>query len=137
MHIYKSSLLKINKLILFGIVEYRNRTNIDVGMLLPVRLVAYCSIMEADECGRITYLFKSGAESLRTYFIQFKCIFDYVCTHVYWFTYINSGTKFMSTCSVLNANSPMYIYYTDLRGSTTANQSKATQSDNLVPFTKM
>jgi hypothetical protein len=71
MHIYKSSLLKINKLILFLIVEYRIRTTIDFGRLLPVHPLAYCSIMEADECSRIHNLFKSGAEILqqrRTYF---------------------------------------------------------------------
>jgi hypothetical protein len=42
----------------------------------------------------------------------------------------------MITCYVLNEQSPMYRYYTDLRGITTANQSKATQSDNIEPFRK-
>jgi hypothetical protein len=73
MYIYKSSLLKINTLLIFGgIVEYRFRTYVDFGRLLPVHLLAYCSIMEADECGRITNVLKSGVEILqqrRTSFI--------------------------------------------------------------------
>jgi hypothetical protein len=64
-------------------------------MLFPVRLLAYCSIMEADECGRIEHIFKFGED-------------------------IDQGE----------------ISQSNLRGSTIANRSKATQSDNRVPFRK-
>jgi hypothetical protein len=82
-----------------------------VQVKLPIRRLANCSILEADESGRIKHICKSGSEILqqRRTSVSFSFnVFRIICTYVYCYTYICSRTHFITTCYVLNVYSPMY-----------------------------